>query len=189
MIIIIVVFNILLIWSLIGNATATVRQREDQQKEHREEIKRIEDEFNNRLDEIDQDVKKIKASKAANKLANKPNPPRIAVKYPITSSYAKTKNIPALVKSVYGSDFSIKVASCESASFKPEVVYGPQVGLAGERGVMQIHPTHLYSGALARAGFTWNDMFIPEKNLAFGKILLASVGGNWSPTWTCASLV
>ena len=54
---------------------------------------------------------------------------------------------------------------------------------------MQIHPTHFRSGALAKAGFTWDDMFVPEKNLAFAKFLLGSVGGQWYPTWTCANLV
>lgn len=154
--------------------------------------------FREQLEQQDQEIQKLKDKEKTKtpeatppkKATAKPKPQvKPAVYVPIVSKYPETKHIPAMVKGIFGSDFSVIVAECESVEFRPDVVFGPKTGAAGERGVMQIHPTHLRSGALARAGFTWNDMFIPEKNLAFGKILLASVDGAWYPTWTCAKLV
>lgn len=83
------------------------------------------------------------------------------------------------------SENAVIVARCESVNFKQAVVYGPQTGKAGERGVMQIHPVHIKS--MAQYGFTWDDMFNPDKNLAYAVILYKSVNLKWSPTWTCAT--
>jgi len=83
------------------------------------------------------------------------------------------------------SENAVTVAMCESANLDPAVVYGPKTGSAGERGIMQIHPVHAKS--MTQYGFTWDDMFNPDKNLAYAVILFKSVGLKWSPTWTCAT--
>ncbi len=157
----------------------------------REEVRNIELENRSkeRLEEIESEMKnmykqirKLESSKPSKKTVAKavPKPaPKPAV---AQSSYPKTSHIPAMVRNAFGSEYAVKVAACESG-FSPDIVYGPRVGLAGERGVMQIHPTHLSSGALARYGFTWADMWIPEKNIAFAVVLYNQSG--WSP-WTCA---
>lgn len=84
---------------------------------------------------------------------------------------------------------ALAVASCESVRFRRDVVYGPTVGGAGERGVFQIHPGH-FDGRWgvewlpAAAGVTWADMFDPAANTR-AAWHLSKKGRNWGP-WTCA---
>lgn len=86
-----------------------------------------------------------------------------------------------------------KIAKCES-TFDPKAIGG-----IGERGLMQIHPNHfrgVWSNVLPNAGFTWDDMFDPQKNLEAARILFDLNGQKWgrrtpsSPLiWSCAPIV
>lgn len=55
------------------------------------------------------------------------------------------------------------------------------VGLAGERGLFQIATVHAWR--FQQRGWTWNDAFVPEKNIAIAYEIYAEAGGWWP--WTC----
>jgi len=76
---------------------------------------------------------------------------------------------------------AVEVFRCESVNFQPDVVYGPTEGAAGERGIVQLHPVNL--PLVHQLGYTWSDMFIPEKNLEVGYALWEQRG--WA-AWSCA---
>lgn len=92
------------------------------------------------------------------------------------------EQLPAVVvdyATAYGIDPSIALAQLkrESANFRPDVVYGPFVGAAGERGIAQFTP-----GTWARFGS--GDPYNPDDSLrAWGDYmtwLLARYGGDYS---------
>jgi len=71
-----------------------------------------------------------------------------------------------------------RVARCESINYRPDVVYGPTRGRAGEIGLFQLHPRGLLPLFFAR-GFTdpWDPMQQAEfATWAFG----AGLSRNWS---------
>jgi hypothetical protein len=75
---------------------------------------------------------------------------------------------------------ALRVFSCESVNFRPDVVYGPTEGAAGERGITQLHPVHI--DKFYQRDWTWDDAFNPERNLAVAYAIYADQG--WGP-WTC----
>lgn len=73
---------------------------------------------------------------------------------------------------------AVAVVECETAgTFDPR-----STGDEGERGLLQIHPKY-HQERIARLGFTWDDMYEVEPNLAVGMDLFAEQG--WGP-WSCA---
>lgn len=82
---------------------------------------------------------------------------------------------------------ALRVSRCESVRYRPDVVFGPRTGRAGERGAFQIHPGH-FDGRWgevwlpAAAGVTWADMFDPAANTRAAWHLFKRSG--WGP-WTC----
>lgn len=75
---------------------------------------------------------------------------------------------------------AIAIFRCESVNFRADVVYGPTEGRAGERGVAQLHPVH--AAKFYTRGWTWDDAFRPERNLAIAYQIWLDQG--WAP-WTC----
>ena len=66
------------------------------------------------------------------------------------------------------------VEACESGG------KDSQVGAAGERGRLQIHPIHI--SRIITMGYSWDDMFRTEPNLLVAQALWQEQG--WSP-WSC----
>jgi MFS family permease len=84
-----------------------------------------------------------------------------------------------LIDSV-GWRWALRVLACESGG-NPYAV-----GSQGERGLMQLHPVHA-AKFLAR-GWTWDDAFVPERNLAVAHdIYLAEGWTPWSWRWAAAA--
>jgi len=77
-------------------------------------------------------------------------------------------------------DYIYAIAYCESAGFRASVVYGPETGSLGERGLMQLHPIHAWR--FERRGWTWDDAFDPAKNLAIARELYDEQGVR---PWAC----
>lgn len=75
---------------------------------------------------------------------------------------------------------ALAVFACESDNFRDDVIYGPAEGGAGERGIAQIHPIH--AAKFYTRGWTWDDAFRPERNLAIADQIWLDQG--WAP-WTC----
>jgi hypothetical protein len=79
----------------------------------------------------------------------------------------------------YGlSPYLARVASCESGGFRPDVVYGPTRGRAGEIGLFQLHPAGLLP-LFRQRGYTdpWNPLQQAEfATWAFG----AGLARHWS---------
>jgi hypothetical protein len=88
------------------------------------------------------------------------------------------EGIASEIRRVFGDEFAVKVATCESG-LNPRAV-----GSHGERGIFQIHPVHISS--IQKAGFTWDQMFDPNINITYAKMLYNWNG--WQP-WTCSRLI
>lgn len=73
--------------------------------------------------------------------------------------------------------YLLSIAMCESG------LNAGATGRAGERGIMQIHPTHAHSGLISRLGYTWDQMYEPGPNLAVAAVLYRA--GGFAP-WSCA---
>jgi len=71
-----------------------------------------------------------------------------------------------------------RIMLCESGGDATEV------GAAGERGLMQIHPIH--RPLIADLGYTWDQMFDADANMEVARALYDQSG--WSP-WSCLSKV
>lgn len=69
------------------------------------------------------------------------------------------------------------VVWCESR-YRPAAV-----GRAGERGLAQIHPVHI--PLIASLGYTWDQMFELEPNLAVARALYDNAGHVWTPWVHC----
>lgn len=82
------------------------------------------------------------------------------------------------IRRVFGTEYAVQVAVCESG-LNPNAV-----GSHGERGLFQIHPVHISS--IQKAGFTWDQMFDPNANIAYAKLLYGWQG--WNP-WSCSRLI
>ncbi len=63
----------------------------------------------------------------------------------------------------------VLVSFCESTHDPTEV------GLAGERGLLQVHPIHIPE--IEEMGFTWDDMYRPIPNTRFSHDYLFSTFG------------
>lgn len=72
---------------------------------------------------------------------------------------------------------AIDVFRCESDDFRPDVVYGPTEGAAGERGIAQLAPVH--AQRFYRRGYTWADAFDPVRNLEVAHELYTDYGSWW----------
>lgn len=119
-------------------------------------------------------------AKAATHAPQRPQTaPQAVAKAPVPRkpSSAPVGSIAARIAAAWpGDDRAVlSVARCES-KLSPTAT-----GSAGERGVLQIHPTHI-DGAIAALGFTWDQMYEAEPNVKVAWALHQSSG--WGP-WTC----
>ena len=74
--------------------------------------------------------------------------------------------------------------SCESAGFRPDVVYGPTVSRTNDRGVAQINVIHAWR--FAEKGWDYFvDAFVPERNLAVAWDIYVSRNYSFA-AWSCA---
>lgn len=83
--------------------------------------------------------------------------------------------------------YMLSIAMCESgydsnADGYKDTLDAGATGRAGERGVMQIHPTHA-ARLIPSLGYTWDQMYEVGPNLAVAAVLFQA--GGYSP-WSCA---
>lgn len=72
---------------------------------------------------------------------------------------------------------AVRVSYCETAeTFDPH-----STGAEGERGLFQIHPKW-HQDRIARLGFTWDDMYDVEANIAVAVDIYSE--SRWGP-WSC----
>lgn len=105
-------------------------------------------------------------------------PVLVAVVRPVPPPVVPQTAIEALVCRYFGAHCwtALQVMWCESGG-KPW-----KTGVRGERGLFQIHPIHA-SGNVVRAGYTWDQMYEPEPNVAVALFMWSNSG--WEP-WSCA---
>jgi cell division protein FtsB len=168
-------------------------EAESDNKKLNEGIQKLEE----RLDKLENKSKKLEKSNIDLKKENKKLKKKLldASNKPPVIKYLRINPKPNIKKSYvvqmiqksfgeYGNS-AVLIGGCESSDFSSDVVYGPRVGGAGERGIFQIHPVHIAD--LANNGFTWDDMFIPEKNIAYAKIVFTRAGSRFSSDWVNCS--
>ncbi len=81
----------------------------------------------------------------------------------------------------YGlSPYLTRVAACESGGFRPDVIYGPARGRAGEIGLFQLHPRGLLPLFYARG---YSNPWDPNQQARFAEWAFAN---GLARHWSCA---
>ena len=165
-----------LLFALVGLADSL-----NESKKETEKVRIERDKIEQNLKQLEDKYHKLKISKKAKSSATQvaamqPKPPQQpAVHFSIPPD---KENIASEIRQSFGNEFAVKVAVCESG-LNPYAV-----GSHGERGIFQIHPVHISS--LNQHGYTWDQMFDPNANIAYARLLYGWQG--WGP-WSCSKKV
>lgn len=77
--------------------------------------------------------------------------------------------------------YAWEVSRCETGGFRPDVIYGPTRGAAGERGLFQLLSPGGVGDAFLAAGYT--DFFDPYQQIAF--VAVHTVENGWLAWRNC----